>query len=54
MRPYTAPQRALDEALVRSLRRLQIELDAERAARDRDRGRIAALEARLAELAGAR
>jgi glycosyltransferase involved in cell wall biosynthesis len=51
MRPYTVPERALDEAMVRALRRLQIELDAERAAHDRDRRRIAALERRLARLA---
>jgi glycosyltransferase involved in cell wall biosynthesis len=47
LRPYTAPQRALDEALAVSVRRLAIELEAVRAARDRDRDRIARLEERL-------
>lgn len=48
LRPYSAPQRSLDEALARSVRRLAVELEAMRAARDRDRDRIARLEQRLA------
>jgi glycosyltransferase involved in cell wall biosynthesis len=54
MRPYTSAERRLDEAMVGALRRLQIELEAERAARARDRDRLARLERRMAELAGRR
>jgi glycosyltransferase involved in cell wall biosynthesis len=50
IRPYTTAERRLDEAVAARLRGLQIELEAERAARTRDRHRIARLERRLAEL----
>jgi glycosyltransferase involved in cell wall biosynthesis len=49
--PYAASERKLDEALVTSLRRLSIELASERAARERDRHRLARLERRLADVA---
>ena len=47
IRPYTRRQRDLDAALTRSLRRMSVELEAMRAARDRDRDRIARLESRV-------
>jgi glycosyltransferase involved in cell wall biosynthesis len=50
LRPYALAQRHLDEAVAASLQRLHVELEAERAARTRDRDRIARLERRLAEL----
>ena len=50
LRPYAVAQRRLDEAIAGSLRRLHVELAAERAARNRDRDRIARLERRIAEL----
>ena len=50
LRPYTTSERRLDEAIVASLRRLQLELTAERAARERDRLRLVRLEQHLAEL----
>ena len=54
MRPYTSRERDLDEALVRSLRAISLELAAERAARQRDRQRLGRLERRLNELARGR
>jgi glycosyltransferase involved in cell wall biosynthesis len=54
MRPYTRAERSLDQAVAGSLRRLHLELEATRAARERDRDRIARLERRLAELAARR
>jgi glycosyltransferase involved in cell wall biosynthesis len=54
MRPYTSAERSLDEAVAGSLRRLHLELEATRAARERDRDRIARLERRLADLAARR
>jgi hypothetical protein len=47
IRPYTRRQRQLDEAMARSLRRLALEQDALRDARERDRNRIARLERKL-------
>ncbi len=49
IRPYTYPERELDEALVRSIQRLSTEIDALRAARERDRDRVARIERRLRE-----
>ncbi len=54
IRPYTRSERSLDEAVAGSLRRLHLDLEAERAARRRDRDRIARLERRLAELTARR
>jgi glycosyltransferase involved in cell wall biosynthesis len=52
LRPYTSPERALDEVVAASLERLHVELDVQRSARERDRERIARLERRIAELSG--
>jgi transcription elongation GreA/GreB family factor len=50
MRPYASSQRALDEALVESVRRLAVQLEAHQAAMARARYRAARQEARIAEL----
>lgn len=50
IRPYTASAQQLDAALAASLRRLSVELEGARAARDRDRDRIARLERQLEHL----
>lgn len=50
--PYIASERRLDEAVAGSLRRLHLELEAERAARVRDRLRIERLERRVRQLLG--
>jgi hypothetical protein len=50
IRPYTMSERLLDETVASSLQRLHAEVAAERAARERDRHRIAMLERRLSEL----
>jgi len=51
LRPYATAERGVDEAMAASLRRLHVELEAERAARERERLRLARLERRLAALA---
>ncbi|MDA0182392.1 methyltransferase domain-containing protein [Solirubrobacter phytolaccae] len=50
LKPYTTSERALDETLVESIRRLSLELDAERAAWARERRMSAQRDARLEEL----
>jgi len=50
LRPYTSAERALDTATADALRRLWVELEAERSARARDRARLERLERRLARL----
>jgi len=47
IRPYTVQERKLDETMTVAMRRLAIELAEVRAARERDRDRIARLERRL-------
>jgi glycosyltransferase involved in cell wall biosynthesis len=49
MRPYTHQQRELNETLASSLRRLSLDVEALREARNRDRDRIAKLEQMLRE-----
>lgn len=50
LKPYTTAERALDETLVESVRRLSLELAAERAAGQRERHRSARRDAALDEL----
>jgi glycosyltransferase involved in cell wall biosynthesis len=50
LKPYTSAERALDRATATAVRRLWVELEAERAGRARDRARVAQLERRLAAL----
>ena len=50
IKPYTASERALDLALAESVRRMAVQLDAERAAAARERRRSAQRDARVAEL----
>jgi len=47
MRPFTSPQRRLDEAIVAELRKTREQLDAERVRGERDRRRLRDLEARV-------
>ena len=49
IRPYTVQERQLDRAMTVAMRRLAMELAEVRAARERDRARIARLERRLRE-----
>ena len=48
LKPYTAPQEQLDVALADAVSRIAAEIEGLRAARDRDRDRLAALERQLA------
>jgi glycosyltransferase involved in cell wall biosynthesis len=50
LKPYTTSERALDETFAEGLRRLSLELDAERAAWQRERRRSALRDAQLEEL----